>query len=624
MYPISPMFEEFLRSRGRTWEAAIEVNGVSYGKDKIVEFNIENSLAPGSDFTIGSAVASTMSMTLRINEDLPIGAKVVPYISLSAADVTWIQAEFSWADADFTWLGDGLEGMPLGEFYIDTRRQVKDTYVYSCLDKLVLGNSAYISQLDYPVSMEDVWNEICAELELENADTVTLEPYILNAAPSGYTMREVLGYIAAVNCASVFVGKDGKINLRKYRANDNAVFEIETDDYFSFKQTNPLRTFTKVEVTYDVEDKLTYTAGEGDENATISITNPLATQDIVNDMLAKINGFSFLPVEMDVRGYPQVEVGDRITVAKQEGKSWAETITAWDETHISWEGKTYHQTIITLLKYSFKGGLGMSIKSVSKSTQQSEFNSPKVLEQQVNRQTANALRYDKPYYGVTHSRTRGIVVNREDGAAEAIFNADELKFRAGGEDALWFDVPSKKFHFSGTLIGVDGEFSGTVSAATIIGSKVHGGTIEGTTIRGSEFFGGTFSTRETGYPRIIMTDTADLLAAEYSDTQKIVIDPNGYMGNPYPFLRFINGAYEGSIRHAGASGWIFNSERVVMQADLEMGAGGKLWAPDLTYYTFGVERNLYEELEDRVPYWVYNPKIADIEARLTALENQIQ
>lgn len=615
MYPINDVFADYLKKRGRTWEVFIDINGTIYGKDKIIEFSIENSLTPGSDFTIGAAVASSMSMTLRLLEDLPIGAKVIPYVTMNTDDMTWLQATYAWDQASFTWLGNNLEGMPLGEFYIDSRSKINDNYSFTCLDKLVLGNSAYISQLSYPTTMQAVWNEICNEIEVENAGSVQLKLYTLNAAPTGYTMREVLGFIAAVNCGSVFIGKDGKINLRKFSADDNPCFAIDTDDYFRLKQTNPVRTFTRIEVTYDVEDKLRYEAGEGDENATIAIVNPLATQAIVNDMLSELNGFSFMPVEVDARGYPQLELGDRLTVAKQESRTWLESITAWQDTNVSWQGKTYHQTIITLLKYSFTGGLGMSFKSASKSTQQSEFNNPKILDQQINRQTQNSLKYNKTYYGVTHSRAEGIVVQREDGSAKAVFNADELSFWANGARSLWFDVPNEEWRFKGTII------ASNIVSANVTGGTITGSEIWGNVLRGNNVYGGTISTRETGYPRIIMSDTANLMSAEYSATQRISIDPNGYLGNPYPFLRFVNGAFQGTIHHAGSSGWIFNSDRIVMQADLDVGSGGKIWTPNLSDYTFSTNGSLQDEIEDRVPYWEYEPKIASLEARIKALED---
>src|SRR5690606_17992435 len=112
-----------------------------------------------------------------------------------------------------------------------------------------------------------------------------------------------------------------------------------------------------------------------------------------------------------------------------------------------------------------------------------------------------------------------------------------------------------------------------------------------------------------------------LLVAEYSATRKISIDPNNYLTNQYPHLRWESDGYEAHIHHAGPSGLLIESDIVDIRGDLDVTMGGKIWAADLTYYTFGNDRNLYEELENRVPYWVYEIEIDDIKARLRALEN---
>src|SRR5690606_26892717 len=83
----------------------------------------------------------------------------------------------------------------------------------------------------------------------------------------------------------------------------------------------------------------------------------------------------------------------------------------------------------------------------------------------------NAVRYGKPYYGVSHSRTEGIVVQREDGLAKAVFNADELSFYAEGQRALYFDIPNRRFVFGGHLEAASGTFTGSLQGGSIsIGS----------------------------------------------------------------------------------------------------------------------------------------------------------
>src|SRR5690606_37579384 len=108
----------------------------------------------------------------------------------------------------------------------------------------------------------------------------------------------------------------------------------------------------------------------------------------------------------------------------------------------------------------------------SKSEQKSEFSTDGSLTAAVKRLNKNAVRYGKPYCGVTRSRTGGIVVQREDSKARAVFNADELSFYANGTRALWFDIQNARFKFAGTLEGVDGTFTGTVQGGSFVGGNI--------------------------------------------------------------------------------------------------------------------------------------------------------
>lgn len=197
------------------------------------------------------------------------------------------------------------------------------------------------------------------------------------------------------------------------------------------------------------------------------------------------------------------------------------------------------------------------------------------------------------------------------------YNADEMAFYVEDEPVLWFDIQRRNFMFSGHLEAATGTFHGRLEAGEIDSSEIWGSII-----RGSEFYGGTFATRETGYPRIVMSETSDLLYAEYSVNRKITIDPNNYLTNQYPHLRWESDGYEAHIHHAGEAGLQIEADTVVVNADLDVQSGGKFWAPSLSHYTFGSNpRSLQSELNDYVLQLEYDMKIASLEARIRALED---
>ncbi|GJM84290.1 hypothetical protein HMSSN139_67860 [Paenibacillus sp. HMSSN-139] len=288
-------------------------------------------------------------------------------------------------------------------------------------------------------------------------------------------------------------------------------------EYVRVKQTNPIKTYTRVVVTYNTEDQLTYEAGTGDENHTLNLENPFMTQAIVNNLQSSLNGFSYIPVSMDARGFPQLDQGDIIEFEQYEGVSWLEAITSWQDTVIPWNGMVKYQTVNLRQTFGFAGGLKMSIESPSISDQQSEFKVDGSITTAVNNLNKTAVKEGKSYYGATITRTEGLTIEREDHASKAVLNSDELSFYADGQRALWFDLPTRNFIFggdlqaaggtfsgtlqavdgvfTGTLQGVDGTFTGTVSAGRIEGGEIIGSFIQGADILGSSIRTATFGNR---------------------------------------------------------------------------------------------------------------------------------
>lgn len=522
MYPISPLYADYLKRHEREFLIKAIINGEEYTNAEIVEFSIENSLTLSDGFEIGTAIPNKLIIKLRSKNEIPANARIVPYLAISTEGLTWDQAIYPWQDMQIPWTGGSTEWLPLGEFFVDSREKINDVWTYTCYDKLVFADVAYISQLSYPATQKAVWDEICNRLGFSYDSSVVINPsYQIQAGPAGYTCRQVLAYIAGANGASVFVGKDGVIRFKRFVANAPSVFEMSTADYIRVKQTNPIKSYSRIVVTYNTEDDLSFEAGSGDENHTLQFENPFMTQAMVNNLLVALSGFSYLPLTMDARGFPHLDQGDIIGFAQNEGSSWLETVTSWQDTHIPWDGNVQYRSIILHQVLSFKGGLKLTIEAPSVSEQQSEFALEGSLSQQVNRLNQNAIRYGKPYYGVTHSHTEGIVVEREDHLFKGVFNGEELSFYANGDKALWFDIPSRKFKFAGDLEAVGGTFTGDLSAAggTFTGTLVGvNGTFSGT-IQGGSFIGGSirigssFSVDSSGHMVAVGADFSGTISA---------------------------------------------------------------------------------------------------------------
>ncbi|WP_068779667.1 polymer-forming cytoskeletal protein [Paenibacillus sp. GM2] len=586
MYPISPIFADYIKRHDRQFIVKVVIDGTEYTSAQIVEFSLNHLLAGGDNFELGTAIPSDLTLKLRLPDPIRPNAKVVPYLALSLESMSWLEAEYPWESMDIPWISGATEWLPLGEFYIDTRQKINDVWTYTCFDKLITANVPYISQLSYPTTQKAVFDEICNRLGFTYDSSVVINPsYQIQAGPAGYTCRQVLAYIAGANSASIFMGKDGVMRFKRFSAGAPAVFEMTTADYIRVKQTNPLKTFTRIVVTYNTEEKLTYEAGSGDENHTLYLENPFMTQAQVNAMYVALNGLTYLPLTMDSRGFPQLDQGDVIGFEQREGGSWIDTNVSWMDMDIPWDGIQRYTSFILRQSYSFKGGLTHKIEAPSQSEQRSEYKIEGSLTQQVNKLNKENVKFDKSYYGITHSRTEGIVVEREDHKSKLTLNSDKMDWQVNGQSSLYYDAQANRLKFTGhleaatgtfsgdlkaaggtftgTLQGVDGTFSGSLQAATGTFSgnlsaaggtfkgnlSAAGGTFTGTLVGVDGTFSGTITastiisseimTSLGGYPRAEMSSSNRMFSVWSSSNTGIEMRSTG--SNYLSEMRFSNG-----------------------------------------------------------------------------------
>lgn len=587
MFPISPIYADYLKRPDREFIVKAIVESDEYDDTKIVDFSIENSLSLTDGFQIGTAIPSKLTIKLRTNDVIPANARIMPYLSLSMRGMTWLQAQYPWEDMHISWTGTGTDWLPLGEFFVDDREKVNDVWTFTCYDKLVFADVAYVSSLTYPTTQRAVFNEICNRLGWTYDSSVVINAaYQIQAGPAGYTMRQVLQYIAAANSASLYIDKAGTVKFKRFTASDEPVFEMTTFDYSSVRQTNPVKTYTRVVVTYNTEDELQYEAGTGDDNHTLSLENPFMTQAMVNNLQAMLNGFSYLPLTMRAQGYPQLEQGDVISFEQQEGTTWDETVSTWQDTHIPWDGIVRYKSLILHQVFRFAGGLSMTLEAPSVSEQQSEFKVDGTLTTAVNKLNKEAVKEGKSYYGATITRTEGLTIEREDHASKVILNSDKMSFQADGEDAIYFDIPSRRYKFNGTLEatdgvftgtlqGVDGTFTGRLQAAsgtftgdlqaaggtftgTLVGvdgtfsGTLQAATINGGTINGSTIIGSVLKTSNSG--RRIEIDSAGFRSYDSNGRNRVQIATSSDSSVAAVVWRDTNGSSAGEINSYESSG----------------------------------------------------------------------
>ena len=173
-------------------EYKVDVAGVAYGVESIEAAELTQSLF--DTVSIGNTACATFTMTFHPAEAPPRMAKVQAY----ARD----KGETAWT--------------PLGVFWIDERAERDGKMTVTCYDVMMAAERAWEpgDEAAFPMTMEQ------AAKAIATAMGTGLDPrcafngaYTVDYPAEGYTMREVLGYIAAAHGGNWIVTAAGQLLL---------------------------------------------------------------------------------------------------------------------------------------------------------------------------------------------------------------------------------------------------------------------------------------------------------------------------------------------------------------------------------------------------------------------------
>lgn len=173
-----------------------------YGMDKLVSLKTNKRVFSGDSPSVGDCIAGEISVKmLQPNYAIPRQARLVPYVRVT----------------------DGVrysEWIQKGVYFIDTR-ETDDTGKNKWLtihgfDSMLKAEEDYpSSSLQWPAKDIDVVREIASAMDVD-IDKRTLDfmtaGYLVEY-PSGYSQREVLGYIGAMYAGSWIMNDVGELRL---------------------------------------------------------------------------------------------------------------------------------------------------------------------------------------------------------------------------------------------------------------------------------------------------------------------------------------------------------------------------------------------------------------------------
>lgn len=207
------------------------------------------------------------------------------------------------------------EWIPKGTYYTDTRDLDKATEILTLTgyDVMLKAEDVYVEEGDvgeWPRLMPSVVSEIVNRMGITLDERTVLEDYEVEL-PAGYTMREVLGFIAAAHAGNWIITDDGKLRLVRI---DETPDEISLGDKaVRVTSDDPFEEITHVILNLGEE---VYVEAGNDTGRTLEVTCPWATQAMANAVLASLEGYHYQPYEAEgALVDPAAEIGDEVTVA---------------------------------------------------------------------------------------------------------------------------------------------------------------------------------------------------------------------------------------------------------------------------------------------------------------------
>jgi len=422
VYSTSQKYKDYITSSNREFEVRAIVGGVVYGSDEVVEFTIDDMITGSDELTLGTVIPAKLSIKIKTTSSISTNAKIVPQIRLNGPD-------------GYT------EWIPMGEFYIDSRQYQNGVWTFSCVDKLITTEQPYVSSLTYPIAMSEVFEEILEILDIES-DVVINSSFQIPYKDESISIRDMLSCIASAHGANVKMNREGKLIFVPLSPS-LPVATITASNYIRAEQTNPQKSYTKLEVIHNAEGE-TLSKGTGNEDNTLKFENRFMfiEQNQLNYAFSIMNGFSYVPYSMTWTGRPDLDVGDVVKVVLLDG--------------------TEITSIIAVNKISFKGGILQQSSAPSKSGQQSEFQ----FQGSIAKQLAQRLVKDHVYNGVSFGPDYGLKVERSDKKVRVLANATEgIRIQKGDGTGNYTDVIFLDTEGNGNFMG------------KIISSSFEGGSI---------------------------------------------------------------------------------------------------------------------------------------------------
>ena len=198
------------------WESSVTIAGVEYSEENIFSLSTSAALFATGAASIGGCVAKEVDLTVMPKGEIPRMAEIV----------VWVRPVADGVEAD--WLKKGI-------FYIDTRSTDKTTGLLTLhgYDAMLKAEQIYLAEGDtgeWPRIMSTVVGDIARRMGVSVDSRTALNGAFKIGYPGDYTMREILGYVAAAHCGNWIITDAGELRLIGLASIPDETDYLVTDD----------------------------------------------------------------------------------------------------------------------------------------------------------------------------------------------------------------------------------------------------------------------------------------------------------------------------------------------------------------------------------------------------------
>lgn len=334
MYQVSEALDKVISGSGRTFYARL--NGISDGIQEIVQTNFST---PDSYFYVGGAIASKIEVSMFTKSQKFVKGTEVRFEIGATADGT-------------------IEWIPMGYFTIKEQKKDRNLLTFTAYDRLESKLAkAYKSKIvKYPVESKEFLTDISEQTGVEFntsklSDSLMIDKILTVNDQSGektykepfdgFTMQQVVGYIAQLHGTFAICDRNGKVTFKWYEAlttdhpgkigdtagsylkDQNLSFIYNTIEFLKESYTYLIKTNRYFDdllqsetmcqisgISCDTENNH-YESGT---NINTNLSNPVMTQEWLDKILKKIKDMSYYPVSFSFMGDPRLDVGDVVTI----------------------------------------------------------------------------------------------------------------------------------------------------------------------------------------------------------------------------------------------------------------------------------------------------------------------